>query len=285
MLAELITTLSPVLSQLTLAAIAAGLIAGLLGLGGGIVIVPAIFFVLSKQQVAPELAMPKAVANSMATIVVTGFLSTVAHHKHGNIDWPIVRTWVVPLLFGVLLGSLVIAWLRTPWLIVLFGVFLMCLAAYSGFKLVAKKTLGAVALRRPWQWVLASVIGFVSALMGIGGGSMSVPSLQLMGLDAHRAVGTSAAMGVVMALGASACIAVAVSGVSPSAYAVPVGLKGVAGLVYWPALIVIFPLSVLLAPLGAALGKKMPSAWLARLFLLMLLGLAANMLRVGITQM
>lgn len=285
MLAELITTLSPVLSQLTLAAIAAGLIAGLLGLGGGIVIVPAVFFVLSKQQVAPELAMPMAVATSMATIVVTGFSSAVAHHKHGNIDWPIVRTWVVPLLFGVLLGSLVIAWLRTPWLIVLFGVFLMCLAAYSGFKLVAKKTLGAVALRRPWQWVLASVIGFVSALMGIGGGSMSVPSLQLMGLDAHRAVGTSAAMGVVMALGASACIAVAVSGVSPSAYAVPVGLKGVAGLVYWPALIVILPLSVLLAPLGAALGKKMPSAWLARLFLLMLLGLAANMLRVGITQM
>lgn len=271
MLIDFWAALLPVLPVLIAGAIAAGLIAGLFGLGGGIVIVPLVFFLLQRQGVSLGLAMAMAVVTSMAAIIPTGIMSAFAHHKYRQVAWPILRLWSLPLAIGVVLGSTLIVYLRSPWLVAFFAFFLLAVAIFTLFKLMRGAVMAGLKLSRSVQTGIALVIGFISALAGVGGGTMSVPTLQLMGFEAHRAVGTSSALGVVIALVATLWVALMPQGL-------PTLPAGAVGLVYWPALLVLLPLSMTMAPVGAWVAKKLPARNLAQCFCLLLLVVATRML-------
>ncbi len=247
---------------LLFAGVSAGLLAGLFGVGGGLVIVPAVYFLLVHQSMSVEAAMAVAVATSLASIIPTSISSMWAHHKLGHVDWTIVQQWAVPMVMGVMIGSIVITIVQSKAFVVFFAVLLMAIAI--------NKLFGARFIRplkqRPKpivQWGSAFSIGCISAIAGVGGGATGVPTLILFGSSIHKAVGTCAALGLCVALPST--VLLYLFSETPE-YA----LQGTYHLHYLPALCVITPLTVLFAPVGAKLGAKLTATRLTQLFTVVL---------------
>ncbi|HEY7771659.1 MAG TPA: sulfite exporter TauE/SafE family protein [Marinagarivorans sp.] len=263
---------------LILPAVLAGFIAGVFGLGGGVVIVPAVYYVLVRLGTSGELAMSMAIATSMLAIVVTGFSSAVSHYRLRQVDGAVLRRWLVPLVLGAVVGSTLVARYRTPSLIVFFGAFLWLVALLN--VLVQRQAVVSISVARGlvpgWTAVLVLFIGCVSTLAGVGGGTMSVPLLKSLGRRTHLAIGTSAAMGFVLALVASLWMLLfsVVDAGRPA---------GAFGLVYLPALVAILPCTLVFAPLGAKLGRRIPARWLDGLFVGLLLLVGLRMLVSGLS--
>ena len=248
----------------------AGVLAGLLGIGGGLVLVTALAWLLPKQGVPVDVAMHVALASSMASIVLTAASSTLAHHRRGSVLWPTVA-WMVP---GVLLGG----WLGSRVAINLPGDALRwCVAIYCfivATQMLTSRTqaraadAGAdAAPRGPAYTAAGTVIGALSALVGIGGGSMTVPLLVWRGVVPVRAVGTSSACGIFIGIGSALGYALqAPAGALPLAHSV--------GYVYLPAAIGVAATSVLMAPYGTRLAHAISGEALKRVFaaFLMLVG-------------
>jgi uncharacterized membrane protein YfcA len=240
----------------------AGLLAGLLGVGGGLVIVPALTALYGLRGFPAETLMHFAIGTSLATIVPTSIASLLSHHRRGGIHWPAVRG----LTPGIVLGALGGAWLATQitnlGLRLLFGGFelLVALQLFGGRQPAAHRALpGAGGLG-----FAGGAIGAVSALLGIGGGTLTVPFLLWNGVDILRAVATAAACGLPVALaGAAAFAAGATDRGAP-----PVAMH--TGFIYWPAVAGIVSTSILAAPLGARLAHHLPKPVLQRIFALVL---------------
>ena len=249
--------------------ITAGILAGLFGVGGGLVIVPALFFILQNMGVAPEVAIAMAVNTSLVSIIPTALSSARAHHKLNNVDWMIVYRWAPPMIVGVLLGAAMVAKVRTPWLIMFFGCLLLLVALN---KLLRPRSFsGSTQMPKyPWQALVASLIGWASATAGVGGGATGVPALTAMGVSIHRAVGTCAALGLCIALPGS-LLMFTLSATPPGA------LVGTFHLVYLPALFFLAPATVLCAPMGAWLGKKLSPRLLSLSFALLLIVVGGKM--------
>lgn len=261
---------------LALAGIAAGLLAGLFGVGGGLVVVPVVFFVMQGLGVESALAMPIAVSTSLVCILPTALSSTRAHHKLGNVDWSLVKTLTPGLLLGVLLGSQLIAHLRSNAFVIFFGLFLLAVAA----NIIWRSNRPAYLEQLPAPWVqrsLAALVGAVSAVAGVGGGAMGVPLLTAASVPVHRAIGSCAAFGAGIALvGATSIILTSTT---------PTGVPtGTWRLVYWPALVALVPLTVVTAPFGAALGKRLPAPLLRRLFAAVLALTSIRMLYAALAE-
>ena len=250
---------------------AAGLLAGLLGVGGGLIIVAALAFALPALGVPADAVMHVALATSMASILATSLSSSRAHVKRGSVMWPSV-SWLVPgMLLGGLLGAAIADRLTTDTL--RYFVAFYCFAAAAQLALGRTPSdHGDVPPPRGAKLSLAGiVIGALSALVGIGGGSMTVPLLIALGARPVRAVGTSAACGFAIAL-ASAAGFVA-TGVDAE------GLPaGTIGYVHVSGAIVIAAASVLVAPYGAALAHRLRGAHLKLLFAGFLAFIGAAML-------
>ena len=263
------------------ASMMAGLIAGLFGLGGGAVIVPTVFFLLQSLGVSPELAIAMAVATSMASIVVTNVASLLAHQKLGNINWQVARGWAIPFAAGALLGSSFVVIARTPYLILFFGLFLWSVAVHGAYKKIRKKQPSNVQEASRFvslkQWCFGVGVGGVSALVGIGGGSLSVPALQHLGFSAHRAIGSSVVLGLLLAIVTTVWMLWMSHGRELD------GLpEWTLGLIYLPALLVILPCTLVFAPIGAKLGKRVPSGVLSAAFLGMLALVGGRMVWLGL---
>lgn len=250
----------------------AGLLAGLLGVGGGLVIVPALAWLLSRHGLPDGHLMHVALGSSLAAIIPTALSSLLAHHRRGSVHWPVVHA----LLPGILAGALGGAWLArqisSPGLALCFGSFeiLVALQLFFAVKPAAHHALpGRFAM-----WLAGLVIGAVSALLGIGGGTLTTPFLLWNGIDIRRAVGTSATCGLPVALAGAA-------GFAWSGQAAMQGQAWSAGFIYWPAVAGIVVASVPLAPLGARLAHYLPRHWLQRGFALFLLLVGVNMLLAG----
>ena len=256
------------MSYLLLGAIA-GTVAGLLGVGGGLIIVPVLAMLFAMQGMTPAIIMHVALGTSLASIVVTSLSSMRAHHKHAAVDWQTVFRLVPGILVGGWLGALLADRLDTAVLRTFFGVFecLVAIQMWFGMKVLAHRQLpGLVGMS-----VAGMVIGAVSAVVGIGGGTMTVPFLTWCGVKIQRAVGTSAAIGLPIALaGASGYIASGFNKPGLPAYS--------SGYVYWLAFAGIVAASMLFAPLGARLAHSLPTAVLKRVFALLLAVLGARML-------
>ncbi|MGQ5522779.1 sulfite exporter TauE/SafE family protein [Chitinimonas sp. PSY-7] len=247
----------------------AGFLAGLLGVGGGLIIVPALVTTFEVIGFPPEHLLHIALGTSLASIIFTSISSLRAHNERGAVQWTTVKGMAAGLVLGTFGG----AWLaaRLPslglkWFFVFFA-YLVAAQMLSGFKPKPSRQL-------PGSGGLAcagGLIGTISAFVGIGGGSMSVPFLTLCNVPMQAAVGTSAALGLPIAVGGLAGYAFNGVGLNNlPAYSV--------GFVYLPALVGIVLASALVAPLGAAMAHRLPVARLKQCFAGLLILIASRML-------
>ena len=244
--------------------IIAGLLAGLLGIGGGVILVPGIFFYLKSQNLAPGAEMPFALGTSLACIFPTSLSATRAHHHMQNIRWDVFKRLVPGLLLGGVVGGLLADKLNSLLLEKIFGVLaiLIALRIFIGFtaKHIIKKT-------QTEHFVYGSLMGSIASLTGVGGGALVNPYMLWSGFDAHKAVGTAAAS--VVAISSFGTMTYIFTGLDSSINAAHIGY------VMWPAVIAVGVFSMSFAPIGAKLAVKLPKEKLKQLlgFLLLFVGL------------
>ncbi|RTZ40932.1 sulfite exporter TauE/SafE family protein [Candidimonas sp. SYP-B2681] len=247
-----------------------GFAAGLLGIGGGMILVPFLTMLFPLYGVPDQFIVHAAIATSMTTIIFTSVSSMRAHHAKGAIRWDIVSVMAPGMIIGGLLsGGAVFSYLSGGWLALIFAAFV----AYSGAKMLSGKPPKA-GRTMPGKAVTAGVgagIGFASGLLGAGGGFLSVPFMARSNVSMHNAVATSAALGFFIAIANSA-------GYIYSGFHEVAGHDGMLGYIYWPALIVLSAMSVLTAPFGARCAHRLPVKTLKRVFACLLFVLAAYML-------
>jgi uncharacterized membrane protein YfcA len=264
-----LATLLPIIALLMAIGAFAGVIAGLLGVGGGIVLVPAFFYSFETLGYDGPQLMQICLATSLATIIVTSVRSVLSHHREGAVEWAILRTWAPFIAVGAVIGFATASSLRSETLQAIFGVVGITVGLYMAFSR-AEWRLGSempTGLRRS---VVGPIVGFLSVLMGIGGGSFGVPLMTLYGVPIHRAVATAAGFGVTIAVPSVIGFMLwPVAGSPP--YTI--------GAVNVPAFLLIIAMTVLTAPLGARLAHAMNPKPLKRVFAVFIIVVALNMLR------
>lgn len=254
--------------EFALIGLAAGYLAGFLGIGGGFIVVPALTWLLLKDPVTAPWAIHIAIATSLATMLVTSMSSLLAHHRRGAIRWPLVRTMAAGLMAGAILGAIIADYLPAGKLAVVFGVFaiLIGLQMILARQPTAEKPLPGT----PGIVGTGGLIGTLSSLIGIGGGAMTVPWLLWHGVRAKNAIATSAACGYPIAIAGTLSF-IFLGHVSD----LPVGPLGY---VNAPAFIGIALTSALAAPLGVATVHRLPPKTIKRFFGLFLLFVGTRML-------
>lgn len=252
---------------------AAGLIAGLFGVGGGIIMVPALYYVLSALGYS-EFAMHAAVGTSLSVIVVTSLRSVTAHAKRGAVDFDLLKRWTPWIVFGALAGSAVADFSPGRVLTGLFGLVEVLLAAQFFFGRPEWR-LGDKMPDLPARGVLGSFIGALSSLLGIGGGVFGVTLMTFYGKTMHNAVATAAGFGV--AIGLPGALGFMVAGFDEAGRA-PLSL----GYVNLPAFVALASTAIFLAPIGAKLAHSLDEGMLRRVFGVALLVLGLNMVREAV---
>jgi uncharacterized membrane protein YfcA len=248
------------------AGVCAGLLSGLFGVGGGLIIVPILSVVFTGLAFAGQHIMHLALGTSLATIIFTSIASTRTHHNCANVDWHVVRIITPGIVLGTLLGSAVASSLQTAWLEVIFAAFVFFAATQILFNFSpdpSREMPGTLG-----TGLAGMGIGALSSLVGIGGGTLSVPFLVYCNTAIKKAIGTSAAIGLPIAL--SGAIGFMANGWYEAALP-----EFSMGYVYLPALLGIVLASTLTAPFGARLAHWLPAMVLKRTFaaLLYLIGL------------
>jgi uncharacterized membrane protein YfcA len=247
----------------------AGVIAGLLGVGGGIVLVPAFFYTFSALGYGGDQLMQVCLATSLATIIVTSVRSVLAHHRKGAVDWSVLRGWAPYIGAGAVAGFLLASRLRSTTLQMVFGVLALIAGLYMAFGR-ADWRLGPAMPTGPLRAGLGGGLGFASVLMGIGGGTFGVPMMTLFNLPIHRAVATAAGFGLIIAVpSAIGFLTLSV------AHAPPYTL----GAVNLPAFVVIIAMTLITTPYGVRLAHAMDPKPLKRAFAVFIIIVALNMLR------
>lgn len=249
--------------------VAVGFAAGLLGIGGGMLLVPFMTLILTAKDFPKEMIVHMAIATSLATIMFTSISSVRAHHKRGAVSWHIVKLLAPGILIGSWFGPWIGAQMNSSQLALFFAVFVTLSATQM---LLDKKPAGTRDLPQAGGMLAAGgVIGILSGLVGAGGGFVSVPFMTWCNVKIHNAVATSAALGFPIAL----------SGTLSNIY---FGMQepnlpaGSLGFIYLPALLVVSLASVTTAPLGARTAHRLPVKTLKKVFAFVLFALAAYML-------
>jgi uncharacterized protein len=247
----------------------AGVLAGLLGIGGGLVLVPILVFSFGQQGFSELHIMHLALGTSMASIIFTSVASFRAHHKRGAVEWAVVSQVTPGILLGTFLGTFLAAHLSTVYLKGVFVVFLYSVALQM---LTGKVPNPSRELPgRSGMFGAGNIIGAISSLVGIGGGTMSVPFMTWCNVSVHRAIGTSAAIGFPIAIAGTA--GYIINGFT-AADLPPFTL----GYIYLPALIGLVTASMMTAPLGVRLAHSLPVGKLKRIFGILLLLVGTRML-------
>lgn len=250
----------------------AGVLSGLLGIGGGVIVVPGLVYLFqyTRSDLVPQnLMMQMAVSTSLMVILFTSIMSAWSHHCKQSVRWDIWKKWVLGLCLGAIAGALLAALLSAMWLRFIFACFLLVVV----IKLLAGAYLPKVSLqaRTITLFCFGLVIGTSSGLLGVGGGILMVPILIGLGCNMSESAGTSSASTVPLAF---------VGGVS---FMVTGWLHGVSvpwstGYIYWPAVLAIGVSGMLFAPLGVKLSYVIPAIWLKRLLAVLLLAISVHML-------
>ena len=249
----------------------AGVLAGLLGVGGGIVLVPAFFYAFQTLGYGGEQLMQMCLATSLATIIVTSIRSVLSHNKKGAVDWDILRSWAPGIVIGAVAGMLVVSSLRSATLQGIFGVLALVIGLYMGFGR-SEWRLGQAMPKGLSRAALSPGVGFLSVLMGIGGGSFGVPLMSLYNTPIHRAVATAAGFGVLIAVpSVIGFLFVTLDPATRPPYTI--------GAVNLVAFVLVIAMTLITAPLGARLAHAMDPKPLKRVFAVFLVLVALNMLR------
>lgn len=248
----------------------AGILAGILGIGGGVIVVPALLFTFSQTQVIPNtLGMHAAAGSSLAVMIITSLASIRAHIKHDDILWSAFNRLRLGIVLGTLAGGVLAEFIPTEWLKIIFALFLFFIA----FKMYANRDVVRAA-HFPKTWInrlVSFLIGLKSGLLGVGGGVLIIPYLTYCGVDVRKIAAVSNLCTLTVALvGTIVFIATGWQAMSSIPYAT--------GYVYWPAVIVVAFASSITAPIGAKLNYVVPVKQLKYGFILVLLIIATRML-------
>lgn len=246
----------------------AGFFAGLLGVGGGAIMVPVLALMFAAQGMPAEHVMHLALGTSMAAIIFTSLSSLYAHHRHGAVIWPIVKVIAPGVVIGTFGGAQLASLISTRPLAIFFAVFM----SYVSFQMLAnikpkpsRQLPGVLGM-----YAVGGGIGLISALVAIGGGSLSVPFMTWCNIKMHHAIGTSAAIGLPIAVAGTAGYMLGglrVTDLPPGSF----------GYIYLQALAACVAMSMLTAPLGAKAAHKLPVATLKKIFAGVILLLVAKM--------
>lgn len=250
--------------------VVSGVMAGLLGIGGGAIIVPVLATALGLMGFDGDVVQHVAVGTSLAVIIPTGIASVRAHHKRGAVDMRVLKLWAPVIVVATLAGGLMARWYSGDVLRIVFGVMAIFIAANIVLPF-QERLAGHLRNSALTHRIFAAIVGYVSALMGVGGGSLSVPTIAAFGATMHVAVGTGAAIGVFIALAGTLGFLISGWGVD--------GLPPLSlGYVNLIAFALIGVAAYLCAPLGAALAHRLQQRTLKRVFAVFLLIVGINMI-------
>lgn len=246
-----------------------GFLAGLLGIGGGLVIVPALVYLLPLLGISTELALPMALATSLASIVATSSSAAYAHHKNGNIPWRLAKTLVISIAIGAMLGAYIAGKLSVESLTLFFSIAVLSLAVYMFISVKVERSAELPSAAK--LQAIGIVVGIIASLMGIAGGAILVPILTYYSLSIRHAIGVATASGIVVAVfGALGYVFVGYSAIGLPAWSL--------GYIYLPALLGIALTSTLFAPVGVKVGAKLPIPLLKKGFAVFLILVALKMM-------
>ena len=252
----------------------AGVLAGLLGVGGGIVLVPAFFYAFQTLGYDGPQLMQLCLATSLATIIVTSVRSVISHNAKGAVDWNTLKTWAPGIVIGAISGVVVASGQRSSTLQMVFGVLGICVGLYMAFGRDSWR-LGQAMPTGVTRAIMSPVLGFMSVLMGIGGGSFGVPVMSLYGVPIHRAVATAAGFGVTIAVPS----VIGFLMLDIAAENRPPLTIGAVNLV---AFFIVIAMTLITAPWGVKLAHAMDPRPLKRVFAVFLTLVALNMLRKAV---
>lgn len=257
------------IAELLVLGAATGFLAGLLGIGGGMVLVPFLTLLLGLQGFPPAIIVKVAVATSLATIVFTSVSSVRAHHKRGAVRWDVVKLLAPGIVIGSLLGAQVAKALSSQILALAFALFV----AFSATQMFVDRKPKPTRQLPQGAGMLGAGggIGALAALVGAGGGFISVPFMVWCNVAIHNAVATSAALGFPIALAGTLGYVIA-------GWSVPDMPPGTLGFIHLPALVAVSVASVMTAPMGARAAHQLNVKQLKRVFAMLLYVLAAYML-------
>ncbi len=245
-----------------------GFLAGLLGIGGGLIIVPVLVYLLPSLEFSTELVMPVAIATSLSSIIFTTAVGSFSHHKNNNIPWDIARQLMLMIAIGALCGAYLADSISTQRLKYIFAVAVTLLASYMLFsvRIANVKPL-------PGQWTIRFIgvgTGLLSSLMGIAGGAILVPILTYYSMSVRKAIGTATVCGFVVACFGS--LGFVVTGLDQTELP-----PGSIGYIYLPALCGVVVTSSLFVPLGVKFASKLPVNTLKKVFAVFLIMVAIKM--------
>ncbi len=247
----------------------AGLLSGTLGVGGGIVIVPMLVMAFGQQGFAPEIIMHLALGTSLASIIFTSLSSTYAQHKRNAVDWNIVKNIALGIVVGTYCGSIFASNISANYLQIFFALFLLYVAYHM---LLGKKVVSTRQMPKLFALNCVGVfIGFISSLVGIGGGTLSVTFMLWHNVDIRKAIASSSAIGIFIAL--SGALGYLINGLD-----VPNLPLYSLGYLYLPALCGIVLFSVLTAPFGVKLAHSLPISTIKKVFSILLIIVSLKML-------
>ncbi len=247
----------------------AGLTAGLFGVGGGLVIVPTLLWVFTSRGIDQSIVMHLAVGTSLATIIVTSLSSVYAHNRRKAVQWHLFLMLTPGIVIGAWLGAATADLLSTDWLQRVFAVFVLLVAVHLALEINFGRHRDIPG--RLGMSMAGTVIGMISSIVGIGGGSMTVPYLHWNGVDMRNAVATSSACGLPIALAGTIGFIAAGWG----EVALP---EGSSGYVYWSAMPWIVIATFVFAPLGASLAHSLPTRILRRMFAMLMFVVGVKLL-------
>ena len=255
---------------MVLTAIPVGFVAGLFGIGGGLITVPFLYYIFGSLEIDQTYLMHLAVGTSFAIIIPTSTVSVLTHHKFKAVDFDIVKSYGVYVIFGVILGTIFAASLKTKSLVLFFSIIIFFLGTYL-LLLKEKEKVAVVKIKLHLKILLGIIVGFISAPMGIGGAVMNVPILKFFGYSINKAIGSAAAIGFLIAV--SGAIGFLITG-----RYLETNLPLSFGFINIPAFLIFIPITTFMARIGARTVHKIDKNKISKFFGIFLLIIASKFL-------
>ena len=239
-------------------AIPVGFVAGLFGIGGGLITVPFLYYIFGALQIDQQYLMHLAVGTSFAIIIPTSIVTVVTHHKFKAVDFDVVKNYGVFVIFGVIIGTIFAASLKTKSLILFFTIIIFFLSIYL-LLLKEKEKDAIIKIKLHLRIILGFIVGFISAPMGIGGAVMNVPILKFFGYSINKAIGSAAAIGFLIALFGALGFLISGSYLKTN---LPLSI----GFLNIPAFIIFIPITTFMARIGARTVHKIDKKKVSKIF-------------------
>ena len=255
---------------MALTAIPVGFVAGLFGIGGGLITVPFLYYIFGQLNIDPQYVMHLAVGTSFAIIIPTSIVSVFTHHKYNAVDFQIVKNYGAYVILGVIIGTVFAASLKTKSLVLFFSVVILLLGIYLLLSKEREHNV-IIEIKLHLKIILGLVVGFISAPMGIGGAIMNVPILKFFGYSINKAIGSAAAIGFLIALFGT-------TGFLFTGSYLKTNLPLSVGFLNIPAFLIFIPITTFMARIGAKTVHKIDKNKISKLFGLFLLVVATRFL-------